>query len=123
MDQYPIALSSHLYDLNGDIVLQNVSPIGAATGRLQRRVNRQASLNATAFLDDQGFTDGDRTIVCSIDDITEEQVTVLKNLVRNHPTLYLVLWDGCFNAVLQTFDPDADKPRLTIMIYERDDAL
>ncbi len=121
MNQYPVGLSTHLFDLNGDVVLQNVAPAGTALGRLMRRVNRQATLNQGAFLDDLGFTDGDRTIVVSIDDVTEEQVAVLQNIVRNHAKLFLSLWDGCYNAVLQTFDPDAGRPSLTLLIYSRAD--
>lgn len=121
MSQYPVGISTHLFDLNGDVVLQNVSPIGAALERLTRRVNRQATLNQSAFLDDLGFSDGDRTIVFSLDDITAEQATVLKNIIRNHATVWLSKWDGCFNAALQTFDPDAGRPVVTLLIYSRAD--
>jgi hypothetical protein len=123
MNMYPIAISTHLFDLNGDVVLQNVSPFGAGLERLSRRVNRQATLNQSAFLDDLGFSDSDRTIVVSIDDLTSEQAAVLKNIVRNHATVYLSKWDGCYNATLQTFDPDAGRPTLTLLIYSREDAL
>lgn len=123
MNKYPIGISTHLYDLDGDVVLQNISPIGTSSERLTRRVNRQATLNQSAFLDDLGFSDADRTIVVAIDDMTDEQQSILKNMIRNHPTVYLSKWDGCFNAALQSFDPDAGRPVLTLLIYSREDAL
>ena len=67
----------------------------------QRRVNRVKTLDGDVYLDDLGFSHGDRTITIQVD-ITQTDEDVLFNIAENHALIWLSLTEGAFTAAIES---------------------
>jgi hypothetical protein len=95
-----ISLAAQTYDLNGAIMLRNVRLDTSGLFNLSRRVNRSATLDGGAYIDDLGYSDGDRAVDVVLADPTEAQADTLEYLIRNYGILTVVLPDGAYEGAI-----------------------
>ena len=64
-------------------------------------MNRVKTLDGNVYLDDLGFSHGDRTITLQVD-ITQADEDVLFNISENHALIWLSLTEGAFTAAIES---------------------
>ena len=110
-----IAFSTLTYDLSGCVLLQNVDLGKSDLETYTRRVTRYATLDSGAYLDDAGYSDGDRTITVSLRG-TEDLFDALVYLIKNYGLMYVFLPDGAFTGAIASVDPNDGNITVSVLI-------
>lgn len=87
-------------------------------GELTRRVSRTATLDGGVALTDQGYSDGDRTLVITARG-TEEQAENVAYLLRNYSTVTVSVADGCYLAALSNLTYVDGALQITALVHSR----
>lgn len=111
------ALSSQTADSAGHVMLRLLPT--TTRGNTRRRVNRIATLDGGAVINDMGYAEADRTLDlrwpaddAAIDAAVERLVSLYSRLVVSvHGAVYL--------AAPETYTPDATESRLRLLVVER----
>lgn len=110
-----ICLSTKTFDLNGYVHLFNIDLSTSDTRSRTRRVSRFATLDGGAYIDDAGYSHGDRTITAIMTG-TESIFDALVYLIENYGSMWISLPDGAFTGSLSRVDRSSGKIRATILL-------
>lgn len=110
-------ISTQLYDLNGWVYLDRVKLSNSNMRSMQRRVTRNKTLDGGVYIDDLGYSHGDRTVTISTDvDATIE--STLDNIIQNHALIWLSIADGIYTAAIQSVTKRAGSVSMSILLKE-----
>jgi hypothetical protein len=111
-----VGISSHTYDLEGSFLLE-ILPGQSKLTDFERRVERTATLDGGAAVNDGGFSHGDRTIILACEP-GEETAEALQQFFQDYANCVLTLSDGCFDAYFQDLTNDFGVITITLLIKE-----
>jgi hypothetical protein len=111
------ALSTLTFDPEGFVLLSLIDD--AELGITQRRVNRVATLDGGAAVNDYGFSDADRIIELRWRPLTRAQESNLKRLVQQYASLVISTADGVFLASPETYTPGAEESSMRLLVVAR----
>lgn len=100
-----IALSTPTYDLAGDLLFDALPESKAHT--YTRRIQRTATIDGGAVLDDMGYTNGDRSIEFEVA-YSEAAFDSLRYLVKNYGAVNLAAESGFYYGAIERVERDAD---------------
>ena len=111
------AISSTVYDFSGYVELDLLPEY--TDGEVRRRVNRVATLDGSAVVNDGGFSDADRTFELRWrggDAATEEAV---ERMVRTHGEIVVSTRSGVFLAAPEAYVPRATESTLRLLVLSK----
>lgn len=109
-----IAISSIEQNTSGAVVLDGVVDRERSN---TSRVTRTATLDGGCVLDNQGYSDSDRTIMAKID-IDEDTADLLWSIFENSPLINLATDHGFYRAAFDRLSVDNGVADFTILIKE-----
>lgn len=121
MKQMRVALSPVGFDLAGHVAWE-VSRPDTDLGETRRRVNRVATLDGGAVVNDFGHSEADRTVTLEWDAgavLVAGVHEAVDRLVRLYGRLRLVTQDGVFLVAPESYKRDARRARLVLLVLER----
>lgn len=83
------------FDIDG-VVLLNYIDSGADLFTVDRRVSRTATLDGGSIIDDLGFSDTDRTLSITANNVTKEQSIRLSYILRNYTLITIATDEAIF---------------------------
>ncbi|HML83154.1 MAG TPA: hypothetical protein PKE37_15470 [Thiomonas arsenitoxydans] len=113
-----IALSALTFDLAGIVTLPLAS--GSDVTSMGRRVNRVATLDLGAAINDYGFTHADRTFEVSWRPRSAAALDVVAGLLQRHGRLRAAVAEGVFLVAPERLTRSGDgEARLTLLVLEK----
>jgi hypothetical protein len=85
----------------------------------RRRVNRIATLDGGAVVNDFGYADADLTLTLRWVPRDADTDAAIARLVRLYGTLQVAVSSGVFLAAVESYRPGADESELSLLITER----
>jgi len=82
------------------------------------RISRAATLDGGVYINNTGFSDGDRTLKITAR-LTDDDVTNLNYVKNNFLSIILSMKDGAYKAAIQNISRTGNQYNLTIYIEER----
>lgn len=70
-------------------------------GGVSRRITRRPTIDGGAYIDDFGFSEGDRTIRVGADSLSLADYDKVKTLIRLFGSLELITLEGVFEGAIQ----------------------
>jgi len=110
-----IRICAKTFDQSGVVTIRGAS----TTQRLPRRVNRVATLDGGAAVNDGGFSHADRSLSIVWQPTGRSQVASVERLVSLHPRVIVYSEDGAFECVIEDYAPNRDECRLTLLPIEK----
>lgn len=112
-----VSLTCSEYNIDGAVMIDALesSDLGTTT----RRVNRVATLDGAAAVNDFGHSYSDKTIVLRWQPRTEAQESVIAGLVRSQSRLNVATREGVFEAAPETYEYGAAESRLTLLVLSK----
>ena len=110
-----ISISTATADPLGHVIIDTNIDIRENTAR----VARTKTLDGGVYIQNSGFSDGDRTVRVSTR-ITEEQSATLWYIFSNYTSIHLATPDGLYLAVIKTLKLDNGKMTITILIESKE---
>jgi hypothetical protein len=112
-----ISITSIAFDPIGPLVLHPL-PDSAVT-EVRRRVNRTATLDGGAVVNDGGYSVADRTWRLRWILRSESELRRLQELVQTRRTVRVASREGCFRAVISKARADSKKAELELLLLEK----
>lgn len=111
------SISALAFDLDGHVVLALV-PRSSDTKSLARRVNRVATLDGGAVVNDFGLSDADRvlTLAWRSDGQTEARI---RQMMRSHGVVRVTTDDGVFLCAWGGYSERGAEGRVEMLVIER----
>jgi len=88
-------------------------------GETRRRMNRIATLDGGAVVNDFGYSEADRTIVLRWRPMGPEREAIIDTLVRLYSRLRLSIPAGCYLVAPETYKPAVEESTLTLLVLEK----
>ena len=111
-----IALSAVSFDPQGHVVLR--PRIGSNVNEISRRVNRVATLDGGAVVNDRGYSAGDRTFRILWDLRSSADYDAVRRLLVFHGLLTVACRDGVFRATPSYVNRQGKVGELELLITE-----
>jgi hypothetical protein len=112
-----ITLSTPVFDLDGSVALDLLPT--SDFGTVARRVNRVATLDGGAALNDYGHSEADRSITLRWRPHSRENDARVVRLVQNYAKLNVSTSEGIFVAAPETFRTAANESSLSMLVLSR----
>lgn len=114
-----VHISSAVMDPDGHVTIDALPDSDLASHT--RRVNRVATLDGGAAINDFGFSHADRTFVVVW--LPNPRIdAAVGRLVRLYSRLIVSMRDGVYLCAIEAFRPTPRESRLTLLVIERRDA-
>jgi hypothetical protein len=106
----------------------NFDPIGfvqlrvldsTTIGASGRRVNRVPTLDGGVAVNDQGFSEGDRTIELRWQPADAALEDNVRRMVEVYPTVHVATRAGVFLAIPETYEPGAEESTLRLLVISK----
>jgi hypothetical protein len=97
---FKISIFPAVYDIEGGLML-DVSAAGSSLINNARRVQRYATLDGGAFLDDQGYSDGDKTLSFVVSAPPQSIIDRLVYFQKTYDELTLTTIEGSFVGAIE----------------------
>jgi hypothetical protein len=110
-------LSTLTFDLEGAVMLPLLTD--SQRGETARRVNRVATLDGGAVLNDMGHSYADRTVTLRFAADDQVVYAAVERLVRLYGRLRLTDDDGVYLVAPERLRPANDAHELTLLVLER----
>lgn len=110
-------ISTTEFDPTGYIEL-DVDP-DVTTGEVRRRLNRIATLDGSAVINDFGFSEADRTIDLKWVPSSASTEAAIDRLVRVYQQLQVALGDAVWLAVPEVYTPGAQESTLRLLCTQK----
>ncbi len=110
-----IALSTPTFDLDGYVEIDATID----TGSQRRRVNRIATLDGGAVLNDFGYSEADRTMVAEWTFKDAATEVIVARMVRLYSRLALSCGDGVFTVAPESYKATSEGSTLTLLIVSK----
>ena len=111
-----IAITSINFDPDGHIVLRELA--SSDLGGVSRRVNRVATLDGGAAINDGGYTAADRTFRIDWAITSAAQFAAVQRMVRVYPRLRVHTADGVFVAAPESVNEQNGEGQITLLVLE-----
>jgi hypothetical protein len=113
-----IAISTELFDLNGDHVYDGLSePLLNTTGF--RRTSKTATLDGGAVIFDGGYSDADRDIKIIKENFTEADLSFTQYIIKTYGRVLVSTDEGVFVCVPDRFFVDGRELEFDLLILEK----
>lgn len=112
-----VHLSTPAFDIEGAVAL-DVLPT-TELGDTARRVNRVATLDGGAAINDYGHSHADRTITLRWTPQSREIEAKVVRLVQSYGLLNVATREGLFLAAPETYRNTANESSLTLLVKEK----
>lgn len=113
-----ITLSALTFDLEGSVTLPLAS--GSDVSSVARRVNRVATLDLGAAINDFGFTHADRTFEVAWRPSSASDLERVAGLLQRHGRLRAAVAEGVFLVAPERLAKGGDgEARLTLLVLEK----
>lgn len=99
------SISTNTFDLDGNV--QGFSSPDSDINLLTRRLSRTATLDGDVFIDNLGFTHGDRTLLIRAQ-LSDNDHNKLVAMIKNYALFTIALSTGAFLGGIQSLDRDAE---------------
>lgn len=109
-------LSSITADLSGHVEIKSTPE--TTDGELRRRVNRIATLDGGAVVDDGGYSEADRTIELAWQPTAALDAAV-QRLLSVYSRIAVATRSGVFLAAPETYTPGASESTLRLLVIEK----
>lgn len=87
-------------------------------GGVSRRITRRPTIDGGAFIDDFGFSEGDRTIRVLADQLILADYEKVKNLIRLFGSVELITLEGVFEGAIQVAN-NVEQFEMTFLVKGR----
>lgn len=108
-------------DLENGTVMIAEDPTASDLKERPTRVSRTATIDGGSVIDNQGYSDGDRSPVVRAR-ITAEQEDILNNLQANCTYVSISMPDGCYKGVIEAMNCNGGELSLSLMIESKTSA-
>lgn len=88
-------------------------------GESRRRVNRIATLDGSAVVNDFGYSDADRTIRLKWVPVSQAYEANVQRLVENNSRLHVATADGVFLAAPEYYEPKTVESTLVLLVLSK----
>lgn len=109
-----IVISTIDYDIEGAVQI-NPLPNSGNEGAITRRVNRVATLDGGAALNDGGFSEADKDFVYTWKTISKAHTDQIERLQRLYPKFHLSNSKGVFLVAMPSFRPGPEESEITLL--------
>lgn len=113
-----ITLSALTFDLDGVVTLR-ANPEGTRLGEVRRRMNRVATLDGGAVINDSGYSEADRTLAIEWRPESAAQEAAVARLVQLYARLVVATPAGLYLAAVEVFTPGPTVHRLTLLVVQK----
>ena len=110
-------ISTQVWDAQGYIEL-DVLP-GQTVGETRRRMNRVATLDGGAVVNDSGFSEADRTIDLKWKPSVEALEVLVDRLVRFYGRLNVSTRSGFYETAVEAYTPSDDESTLRLLVLSK----
>lgn len=110
-------LSTTIYDFSGFVEIDLLPDY--TDGEVRRRVNRVATLDGEAVINDGGFSDADRTLDLRWKSYSATEEANIERLVRTFGSLVVSTRSGVFLASPEFYTPRADESTLRLLVLSK----
>ena len=110
-------ISAREFDPTGWIELHVTQP--SETGEVRRRINRVATLDGGAVVNDSGFSHSDRTIDLAWQPTSAASEALIEYMISTYPQINVSTRAGFFRAVPETYTPGAEESTLRLLVLEK----
>lgn len=110
-------IAAAVFDFSGHIELELQSDY--RDEGVRRRVNRVATLDGSAVVNDGGFSHADRTIILRWKPTSADVESHVERLVRTYSTLHTSTPAGVFLAAPESYEPGKDESTLRLLVLEK----
>ena len=114
-----IVIKPKVYFAAGNVVI-NERAAETDLGGVVRRLNRRPTIDGGVFIDDFGFSDGDRTIRVVADALSPSDYERVKTFVRLFGLVDLLTDEGVFEGGIQVAN-NGEKFEMTFLVKGRID--
>lgn len=111
------ALSTPVWDPQGYVEV-DVLP-SQTDGETRRRVNRVATLDGGAVVNDAGFSEADRTIELKWIRGTAAYEYLIERLVKFYPRINISTRTGVYEAAVEAYRPDTSESTLRLLVLSK----
>lgn len=112
-----VIISAPTFDPAG---VEQITPLASSElGAISRRVNRVATLDGGAVVNDTGHWAADRTFRIRWRITGERQLQSLRRMVRTYPRLIISTRDGTFSAAPQSINHSDGAGDLVLLVMEQ----
>lgn len=91
----------------------------SSMGQSRRRVNRIATLDGAAVVNDFGYSDADRTIRLQWVPVSKEQEANVQRLVQTNARLHVATSDGFFLVAPESYEPKVNESTLVLLVLAK----
>jgi hypothetical protein len=91
----------------------------SSEGDILRRVNRVATLDGGVVVNDNGYSEADRTLELAWQPLTVAQEASVVRLLQSYARLQVSTRSGVFLAAPETYSPGADESTLRLLVIEK----
>lgn len=111
------ALSTPVWDPQGHVLIDALPT--QTEGETRRRVNRVATLDGGAVVNDAGYSEADRTIDLKWQRGSAEHEASVERLVRFYPRLRVAARSAVYEAAVEAYVPQQNESLLRLLILTK----
>lgn len=112
-----IGLAAQVFDLNGAVILERTDAESETAG-ISRRVQRTATLDGGAVINDTGYAAADRTLKIVAEQVGEAVFAAVARLVRSYSQIVVATRDGVFVGAPDNLRIDGGRLVLSVLVTE-----
>jgi len=110
-------LSTPLWDIQGYVEIQATA--SQTDGETRRRMNRVATLDGGAVVNDAGYSEADRTIELRWQRGSAAYEYSIERLVKYYPRINVATRSGVYQAAVETYRPDVPESALRLLVISK----
>jgi len=110
-------LSTPIWDAQGYIELDAVAT--QTDGETRRRMNRVATLDGGAVVNDAGYSEADRTLEFRWEPRSLALDLLVERLVKFYPRLNVSTRTGFYETAVEAYIPSADESSLRLLVISK----
>lgn len=111
------AISTPTWDPLGHVLVDALPT--QTDGETRRRVNRVATLDGGAVVNDAGYSEADRTIDLQWAALERAREAAIERLVRFYPRLQLATPGGVYLAAVESYRPGGAESALRLLVLSK----
>lgn len=112
-----VIISAPTFDIEGN---EQINPLATSElGQITRRVNRVATLDGGAVVNDAGYWAADRTLRVRWRITSKRQLENIRRMVKTYPRLIVSTQDGTFSAAPQSINNDEGDGDMILLVMEQ----
>lgn len=110
-------VSTQVWDVQGYVELDVMNT--QTDGATVRRINRVATLDGSAVVNDAGFSEADRTIQLTWMNDSKTVDAAIERLVKFYGRLNVSTRTGVYDAAVESYTPSPTAPALRLLVISK----